>query len=138
MIEPKSSFPVFTIKDLDAAKSFYIENLGFDVVFSGDWYIHLVSKSGVQVGFLLPDQPTQPTIFQKPYIGEGVIFSLEVEDADTAFAAAKSRSLNIVLELRSEDWGQRHFCIQDPNGIYLDIVQSFEPTEEYQSDYVAE
>lgn len=138
MIEPKSSFPVFTVENLDAAKFFYTENLGFDIVFSGDWYIHLVSKSGVQVGFLLPNQPTQPPIFRKPYTGEGVIFSLEVEDADAAFAAAKSKSLNIVLELRSEDWGQRHFCLQDPNGIYLDIVQSFEPTEEYQSDYVSE
>ena len=138
MIEPKSSFPVFTVKDLGAAKSFYTENLDFDVTFSGDWYIHLVSKSGVQVGFLLPDQPTQPPIFQKSYLGEGVIFSLEVEDADAAFAVAKSKSLHIVLELRSEDWGQRHFCIQDPNGIYLDIVQSFEPTEEYQNDYVSE
>jgi catechol 2,3-dioxygenase-like lactoylglutathione lyase family enzyme len=59
MIETKSSFPVFIVKDLDAAKSFYSENLGFDVVFSGDWYIHLISKSGVQVGFMLPDQPTQ-------------------------------------------------------------------------------
>ena len=138
MIEPKSSFPVFTVKDLDEAKFFYTENFGFDVVFSGDWYIHLVSKSGIQVGFLLPDQPSQSPIFQKPYLGDGVIFSLEVEDADTAYAAAKLKSLNIVLELRSEDWGQRHFCIQDPNGIYLDIVQSFEPTEEYQSDYVSE
>jgi uncharacterized glyoxalase superfamily protein PhnB len=54
---------------------------------------------------------------------------LEVEDADAAFTAEKSKSLNIVLELRSEAWGQRHFCIQDPNGIYLDIVQSFEPTD---------
>ncbi|GJL73689.1 MAG: hypothetical protein NMNS01_28880 [Nitrosomonas sp.] len=55
---------------------------------------------------------------------------MEVEGADTAFAAAKSKSLNIVLELRSEDWGKRHFCIQDLNGVYLDIVQSFEPIEE--------
>jgi len=138
MIEPKSSFPVYIVKELTAAKSFYTENLGFDVVFSGDWYIHLVSKSGVQVGFMLPDQPTQPKIFQKPYPGKGVIFSLEVEDVDTAFAVAKSKSLHIILELQSEDWGQRHFCIQDPNGIFLDIVQSFEPTEEYQSDYVSE
>ena len=138
MIEPKSSFPVFIVKDLDAAKSFYTENLGFDVVFSGDWYIHLVTRSGVQVGFMLPDQPTQPPRFQKPYSGTGVIFSLEVEDADAAFSSAISQSLHIVLELRSEDWGQRHFCIQDPNGVYLDIVQSFEPTEEYQSDYVSE
>ena len=138
MIEPQSSFPVFIVKDLDAAKSFYTENLGFDAVFSGDWYIHLVSSTGVQVGFMLPNQPTQPPIFQKPHSSEGVIFSLEVEDADAAFAVAKSKSLNIALELRTEDWGQRHFCIQDPNGVYLDIVQSFEPTEEYQGDYVSE
>lgn len=138
MIEPISSFPVFTVKDLEVAKSFYSDNFGFDIVFSGEWYIHLVSKSGIQVGFLLPDQPTQPSIFQKPYVGEGVIFSLEVEDADTAFSVAKSKKLNIVLELQAEEWGQRHFCIQDPNGVYLDIVQSFEPNEEYQNDYVSE
>jgi len=137
MIEAKSSFPVFIVKDIDVAKSFYTENLDFEVIFSGEWYIHLISKSGVQVGFMLPDQPTQPAMFQKPHSGSGVIFSLEVEDADTAYAFAKSQSLDIVLELRSEDWGQRHFCIQDPNGVCLDIVQSFEPTEEYQSDYAS-
>ncbi len=119
MIKPKSSFPVFIVKDIEAAKSFYTENLGFDVVFSGDWYIHLVSATGVQVGFMLPAQPTQPSIFHKAHVGEGVIFSLEVDDADSAFETAKSKSLDIVLELRSEDWGQRHFCIQDPNGVYL-------------------
>jgi uncharacterized glyoxalase superfamily protein PhnB len=43
-----------------------------------------------------------------------------------------------VLDIQSEDWGQRHFAIEDPNGVYLDIVQSFEPSEEYQSDYVSE
>ena len=138
MIETKSSFPVFIVKDLIAAKSFYMENLGFDAAFANEWYVHLVSKSGVQVGFMLPDQPTQPPIFQKPYSGEGVIFSLEVDDADAAFAAAQSRSLNIVLELRSEEWGQRHFCIQDPNGVYLDIVQAIEPAEAYRDDYGSE
>ncbi len=138
MIESKSSFPVFIVPDLIAAKSFYTENFGFDVVFSNEWYVHLVSKSGVQVGFMLPEQPSQPPVFQKPYSGEGVIFSLEVDDVDAAFAAAKSISLNIVLALRSEDWGQRHFCIQDPNGVHLDIVQAIEPTEEYRSDYGSE
>ena len=137
MIETKSSFVVFIVENLNAAKTFYTANLGFEVVFSGDWYIHLVSKSGIQIGFLLPDQPTQPEIFQKAFPGEGAIFSLEVEDADAAYEIAKSRSLHVVLDLKSEDWGQRHFCIQDPNGVYLDIVQTFEPTDEYQSDYVS-
>lgn len=135
MIEPQSSFPVFIVKNIVAAKSFYTEHFGFDVVFSNDWYLHLASRSGVQVGFLLPEQPTQPLIFQQAYDGEGVIFSLEVDDADAAFSAAKSKSLNIVLELRSEDWGQRHFCVEDPNGVHLDIVQAIEAAEEYKSDY---
>ena len=135
MIEPQSSFPVFTVKDLVAAKSFYTEHFDFDVVFSNEWYLHLASKSGIQIGFLLPEQPTQPPIFQQPYEGQGVIFSLEVDDVDSAFSTALSKSLNVVLELRSEDWGQRHFCIEDPNGIHLDIIQAIEPTAEYRSDY---
>jgi uncharacterized glyoxalase superfamily protein PhnB len=74
---------------------------------------------------------------QKSYVGEGVIFSLEVENADTAFAEAKSKSLKIVLDLRSEDWGPAALLYPRPNGVFLDIVQPFEPTEEYQSDYVS-
>jgi uncharacterized glyoxalase superfamily protein PhnB len=58
-----------------------------------------------------------------------------VDDADSAYAEAKKKSLNIVVKLRSEEWGQRHFCIKDPNGVYLDIVQAIEPTEEYQQGY---
>jgi catechol 2,3-dioxygenase-like lactoylglutathione lyase family enzyme len=135
MIRPNSSFPVFTINNLDAAKSFYTDNLDFGITFENEWYLHLVSESGIQLGFLLPDQATQPEIFHKTYNGSGVIFSLEVDDADKAYDFAREKSLNIVLELRSEDWGQRHFCIEDPNGIYLDIVQAIAPTDEYQQGY---
>jgi uncharacterized glyoxalase superfamily protein PhnB len=135
MIKPKGSFPVFIVKDLTAAKSFYTQHLDFEVVFSNEWYLHVASRSGIQVGFMLPDQPSQPEIFQQPFDGTGVIFSMEVDDADSAFSMAKSKALNIVLELRSEEWGQRHFCIKDPNGIYLDIIQNIEPTEDYQGDY---
>jgi catechol 2,3-dioxygenase-like lactoylglutathione lyase family enzyme len=135
MIRPDNSFPVFIVSDLQTAKAFYSENLGFGVAFENDWYLHLVSESGVQLGFLLPDQPTQPEIFHPAYPGNGVIFSLEVDDADEAYAFAQSRSLNIVLKLRSEEWGQRHFCVEDPNGIHLDIVQAITPSEEYQQGY---
>ena len=138
MIQPNNSFPVFIVNSLNAVKAFYSSHFGFGVAFENEWYLHLVSESGIQIGFLLPNQPTQPDIFHQVYGGNGVIFSLEVEDADSAFAEAKEKSLEIVLELRSEDWGQRHFCVKDPNGIYLDIVQAIEPTEEYQQGYDAE
>jgi len=128
-IQIKGSFPVFIVEDLNKAKVFYINNFDFNIAFENEWYIHFVSNSGIQIGFMLPDQATQPDIFHNTSNGDGVIFSIEVESAEEAYKNAKENLLEIVLELKSEDWGQYHFCIKDPNGIYLDILQSFEPTE---------
>ena len=130
MIKPNSSFPVFIVESLGKAKSFYVDHFGFGVAFENEWYLHLVSESGIQIGFMLPNQPTQPEIFKSAHPGNGVIFSLEVDDADSSYSEAVEKDLDVVLELRSEDWGQRHFCVKDPNGVYLDIVQAIEPTEE--------
>jgi uncharacterized glyoxalase superfamily protein PhnB len=108
MIKPNSSFPVFIIEKIDEAKSFYSSYFGFDVTFENEWYLHLVSESGIQVGFMLPGQPIQPDIFHKAHNGNGFIFSLEVDDAEFAYTEAMKHSLDIVLKLRSEDWGQYH------------------------------
>jgi catechol 2,3-dioxygenase-like lactoylglutathione lyase family enzyme len=136
MITAASSFPVFIVSNLDAAKAFYTANFGFGIAFENAWYLHLVSDAGIQLGFMLPAQPTQPEIFHPAYDGRGVIFSLEVEDVDAAYADARAQDLRIVLTLRSEDWGQRHFCLEDPNGIHLDIVQAIAPSVEYEQGYI--
>jgi len=89
MIQPNSSFFVLIVNDLDSAKSFYRDNFGFNIVFENEWYLHLVSDSGIQVAFMLPNQPSQPDIFKKQYDGNGFVLSLEVDDADQAFSQAK-------------------------------------------------
>ena len=137
VIKSNSAFPVLIVKNIKIAKIFYENNFGFNVVFQNEWYLHLVSESGIQLAFMLPNQPSQPDIFQKKYNGSGLTFSLEVDDADQAFAYAMDKSLNIALSLRSEDWGQRHFAVEDPNGVYIDVVQAIEPTEEYKPGYEA-
>ena len=136
MITANSSFPVFIVPDIGKAKVFYTEHFDFGIAFENEWYLHLVSASGIQIGFMLPGQPTQPAMFHPAYEGRGVIFSLEVEDVDAAYAEARERDLKVVLDLRSEDWGQRHFCIEDPNGLHLDVVQEIAPTAEYEESYV--
>ena len=135
MISPNSSFAVYIVENLQKAKIYYTQHFGFNLAFENEWYLHLVSESGIQIGFMLPNQPTQPDIFQGDYSGEGVIFSLEVDSADKAYSYATSQDLEVALDLRSEEWGQKHFCLKDPNGIYLDIVQAVEPTEEYLNGY---
>ena len=135
MIRPSSSFFVLIVNDLETAKSFYISNFGFNVAFENEWYLHLVSESGIQIAFMLPDQSTQPNIFKKQYNGNGFILSFEVDDVDRAYSQAQQDTLEIALNLKSEEWGQRHFAIKDPNGVYIDVVQTIEPTEEYKSGY---
>ena len=135
MISPNSSFAVYIVENLQKAKIYYTQHFGFNLAFENEWYLHLVSESGIQIGFMLANQPTQPDIFQGVYSGEGVIFSLEVDSADKAYSYATSQDLEVALDLRSEEWGQKLFCLKDPNGIYLDIVQAVEPTEEYLNGY---
>jgi len=55
VIKPNSSFTVFTVENINEAKTFYSNHFGFGVAFENEWYLHLVSKSGNQVGFLLPN-----------------------------------------------------------------------------------
>jgi hypothetical protein len=71
MIKPNSPFPEFIVRSLDTTRSFYLNNLGFEVAVENVWYLHLVSERGVQIGFMLPNQPTQPAIFHPSYSGDG-------------------------------------------------------------------
>ena len=49
--------------------------------------------------------------------------TIEVEDADKLYQELKKKGVEIKIELRDESWGDRHFAIQDPNGINIDLVK---------------
>jgi len=124
LIQPHNNCTVFIVNNLEAAKGFYTRHFGFVVALENDWYLHLITEIGIQVGFMLPNQPIQPEQFRTAFSGSGIIFSLEVGNVETAYADAQVQKMDIVLALRSEDWGQRHFIVRDPNGILVDIFQT--------------
>ena len=134
-IEPTASFPVFITEKLQLSKDYFMENFGFNAVFANDWYVHLVTPNGIQLGFLMPEHSSQPEFFHQAFNGNGAIFSLEVEDADEAYLTAQARGLNILLPLKEEEWGQKHFVVKDPSGVKIDVVQSTEPGDEFKENY---
>ena len=98
--------------------------------FDPKFYLHLVSPdNGVQLGFMLPNLESQPTLLHPKMVTEGYVISLEVADAQKAYEQVKDLKLDIVFPLKEEVWGQRHFIIQDPAGFYLDIVEHLEVAE---------
>ncbi|PRD44107.1 glyoxalase [Sphingobacterium haloxyli] len=109
-------------------KAFYTKTLDFGVTFENEFYIllHTPNKEA-EISFLLPNHPSQKPIFQKPFEGQGMYLTIEVEDVDKVYQDLKQKGIKIEIDIRNEPWGDRHFAIQDPNGIGIDIVKYSAP-----------
>ena len=105
-------------------KNFYTKNPGFGVTFENEFYLllHTPDKEA-EISFLLPNHPSQQPIFQQPFTGQGMYLTIEVDDVDKVYAEIKKKGVTIKIEIRDEPWGYRHFAIQDPNGVGIDIVK---------------
>ena len=109
---------------LAETKTFYTTILGFGVTFENEFYLLLhTPNKDAEISFLLPNHPSQQPLFQKPFNGQGMYLTIEVDDVDKIYNELKAKGVDIKIEIRNEPWGDRHFAIQDPNGIGIDIVK---------------
>lgn len=108
---------------LGETKDFYTKVLSFGVSFENEFYLllHTPGKTA-ELSFLLPGHPSQQPLFQKAFTGQGMYLTIEVDNVDALYQQIKRKAIPIVIDLRNEPWGDRHFAIQDPNGIGIDIV----------------
>ena len=115
---------------LAESKAFYTDKFGFWVTFENEFYLlmHTPNRQA-ELSFLLPHHPTQQPFFHKPFNGQGMYLTIEVDDVDTIYNNLKNKGVEIKVALRDEPWGDRHFAIEDPNGIGIDIVKYSPPQE---------
>ncbi|KZS39140.1 glyoxalase [Aquimarina aggregata] len=115
---------------LQETKSFYTEHLGFTIKFENEFYLllHTPNKKDT-ISFLLPNHPTQHPFFHPEFQGQGMYLTIEVENVDEFYHNLQNQNIEIKVDLRDEPWGERHFAIEDPNGIGIDIVKYTEPLE---------
>lgn len=132
-----SFYPVVLTNDVAGSKDFYTRHFPFEVTFDGGWYVSLKAKQEFpfELALLKPTHPTIPERFRFALNG-GLILNFEVDDADAEYSRLKAAGLPIHLEIRSEDFGQRHFITSDPNGVLIDIIQVIPPTEDYAKQYM--
>ncbi|MHB1328923.1 MAG: VOC family protein [Gemmatimonadales bacterium] len=103
------------------SRDFYVRLFGCTVIFDSDWFV-LLSLGGGELGFLKPDLPTQSKPFRAAYPGRGMWITIDVDDVDAQHVRLVSLGIPIEVPIRTEEWGERHFVIRDPNGIGVDIV----------------
>lgn len=113
---------------LQETKKFYTEKLDFGVSFENEFYLLLHTPNhSAEISFLQPNHPSQKTIFQSAFNGNGAYLTIEVENVDVMYKQLKEKGVPIEIEIRDEPWGDRHFAIKDPNGIGIDIVTYTKP-----------
>ncbi|WP_410000907.1 VOC family protein [Vannielia litorea] len=69
--------------------------------------------------------------------GGRVLLNFEVEDVDAVHARLKAAGLPMLLDLRSEEFGQRHFITADPGGVLIDVITPIPPSETFAAQFDA-
>lgn len=109
---------------LAESKAFYTNILNFGVTFENEFYLLLhTPNQSAELSFLLPNHPTQQPFFHTTYAGKGMYLTIEVDDVDKIYSEIKDKNIEIKIDIRDEPWGDRHFAIEDPNGVGIDIVR---------------
>lgn len=134
-MNPNSIYPVIGTDKITASRDFYTDHFDFDIVFEADWYVSLKSRANPAYELALLDyrHSSLPEAYRQP--ARGVLINIEVSDVDEIYTQLKENGLPMILELKSEAWGQRHFITRDPNDILIDVIQNIPPTGIYAEQY---
>ncbi|GAA4056769.1 VOC family protein [Actinomadura miaoliensis] len=133
-----SFYPVIGVTRLRESRDFYTRLFGFEVTFEADWYVSLRRQGDRPYELALLDygHPTVPEAYRKP--AQGLLLNFEVEDVDAEWERlVLDEGLKAELDLRTEDFGQRHFIVADPNGVLIDVIKEVPPADTYADNYVA-
>ena len=128
-------YPVIMTDKVAETTVFYSKHFKFRAVFEADWYVHLqsIEDSAVNLAILDGNHETVPEVARGHV--SGLILNFEVEDVDAIYENLKAEGLVILREIKDEDFGQRHFITQDPNGVLLDIIKPIPPSAEFLAQY---
>ncbi len=131
-----SVYPVLMSTDVATAADFYRRVLGFEVTFAADWYVSM--RTGVfELALVDATHPTIPEGHRRP--AAGLLVNIEVDDVDVLYRRlTDEHGLRPVLQLRDEDFGQRHFIVEGPDGVLLDCIQPIPAVGEFADAYVAD
>ncbi|GGV11887.1 VOC family protein [Streptomyces spectabilis] len=130
-------YPAIGTARLRESHAFYTRLLGFETAFEADWYVSLrrPGDSPYELALLDHTHSTIPEGFRAP--ARGLLLNFEVEDVDAEWERLVVRGgLRPELALRSEDFGQRHFIVADPNGVLIDVITPIAPAGEFAAQYV--
>ncbi len=131
-----SFYPVISAENPQALVNFLLNELSFKAVFTSDWYWHLSLQGRPEVNIAIVDchHESIPEGFRQPV--QGLLLNFEMADITSYYQEVSTKAWKILLPLRDEEWGQRHFIAATPEpGLMLDMIELIQPSDEFQKLY---
>lgn len=129
-----SSYPVLMSGDVLESANYYRTAFGYETTFESDWYVSL-RRGQWELALLDHSHATIPAGYGRP--AGGVLINVEVDDVDSEYQRLIVREgLPMAQDIRSEDFGQRHFILIGPDQVLIDVIQPIEPSGEFSAQYV--
>lgn len=137
-MKTSSFYPVILTEEVQSSAEFYRHYFGFETVFEADWYVSLRlpkdAESAFELAILEKGHPTVPAAYRHSV--NGLILNFEVEDVDAEYERLITQhKLPLQLDIRDEEFGQRHFITSDPNGVLIDVITIIPPSDAYSANY---
>mgnify|MGYP006201019371 FL=1 len=131
-------YPVLMTDRVAETARYYEQHFRFTRQFDSDWYVHLQSSEDANVNLAILDgaHATIPAVARGGRAA-GVLLNFEVDNVDAEYERVLASGLDVQLALRDEPFGQRHFIVQDPNGVLIDVIQPIPPSEDFLRQYAA-
>ncbi len=130
-----SFYPVLMTRDVSAETEFWSVHVGLRPVFSSDWYVHLQHPHHEEVNLAVVDGGHETVPAEGRGQVAGLLLNIEVDDVDAVHKKMTAADLPILLALRDEPFGQRHFITRSPAGVLVDVITVIPPTPEFAAGY---
>ncbi len=119
--------PAFTTDKVAETRDFYVNLFDAKVTFDCGWYVNLeFGNPCATLQFMAPQEDHQQLADSA-----GLIYNFEVEDVDQVYDRLTASGLEPIVPLDDHPWGDRGFCVKDPNGISIYIYSLREPDEAF-------
>lgn len=129
-----SVYPVFMVENVEACRAFFAKYFAYQDTFVADWYVSMKDAQNSELAFLQYNHESIPDGCRNK--STGVLLNIELDNVEEVYAELKNSLVDrILLPLKVEDFGQKHFIIRAPENILVDVIENIAPSEEYAKYY---
>jgi uncharacterized glyoxalase superfamily protein PhnB len=113
-----------TVADPEASADFLEQSFGFQREMAADGFVSLAREDvGFNVIFLRAGLETFKPRDRATRTADGLLVVLVVDDIDGEYARLTAAGSAILTPIETEEWGERYFQVEDPNGVIIQLVQ---------------